>query len=389
MPSQKRKDDDLVPKDTKPERPAKRSKGSQQQQQPQIPPPNVLPNWDPLVVENPLERGKPRLPRNVDRTSPVKLFQLFFTEEWLKVMVNCTNANAIRIQEDQAENNFRSTRAWRPVDKYDIMRYLAAVVHMGLHREAEISDYWRDYGDTGVKHRISEFISLERWQQIDRFLYCEEPREDMTRAFERVWAFSAHVQKISCKYWTPGKNLAVDESMQLFTGRAKEITTIPSKKHSTGFKIWILADHGYVLLFKFHSKGDGKDDGPYRLDPQWKKQGFSATEAVVLDLVLSIDSDLLKPGMHIIWLDNLFTKIRLFEKLRQHGVGAAGTVRASSNQTPREERLKKAKKAQTAKKEKEAQKALIKKERDAKKEAIKKKREAKKQAALEKKGKKG
>ena len=177
--------------------------------------------------------------------------------------------------------------------------------------------------------------------------------------------------------------------MQLFTGRAKEITTIPSKKHSTGFKIWILADHGYVLLFKFHSKGDGKDDGPYRLDPQWKKQGFSATEAVVLDLVLSINSDLLKPDMHIIWLDNLFTKIRLFEKLRQHGVGAAGTVRASSNQTPREERLKKAKKAQTAKKEKEAQKALIKKERDAKKEAIKKKREAKKQAALEKKGKKG
>ena len=55
--------------------------------------------------------------------------------------------------------------------------------------------------------------------------------------------------------------------MQLFCGRAKEIITIPSKKHSTGYKIWILADYGYVLLFMFHAKGDGKNDGLYRLNP--------------------------------------------------------------------------------------------------------------------------
>ena len=312
MPSQKRKDDDLVPKD-KPEPAAKRIKCGEL---PELLPLNVLPEWIPLVVENDLERGKPRLPCSINRTSPIELFNLFFTEEWLGVMVKCTNINAIRIQEKEAKNDFRRTRSWHPVDKYDMMRYLAGTIHMGLHPEAEVRDYWRDYEDSGVLHRIREFISLERWQQIDRFLYCEEPREGMTRTFERIWTFSEHIQKISCKYWTPGKNLAVDESMQLFTGRAKEITTIPCKRHSTGFKVWILADHGYVLLFKFHSKGDGKNDGPYRLDPQWKRKGFSATEAVVLDLAVSIDPDLLKPGKHIIWLDNLFTKIRLLEELR-------------------------------------------------------------------------
>ena len=40
-----------------------------------------------------------------------------------------------------------------------------------------------------------------------------------------------------------------------------------------------------------------------------------------------MDPDLLQPGMHIIWLDNLFTKIRLLEELRGVGIGAAGTVR--------------------------------------------------------------
>ena len=206
----------------------------------------------------------------------------------------------------------------------------------------------------------------------------------MIRIFDQVWAFSEHVQKVSCKYWTPGKNLAVDESMQLFTGRAKEITTIPCKKHATGFKIWILADHGYVLLFRFHLKGDGKADGPYRLNPQWKRKGFSATEAVVLDLAISMNPGLLKPNMHIIWLDNLFTKIRLLEELRQTKIGAAGTCRPPSNQTPREEKLQKKLEKARVKKEKEAQREAEKRENDIQKEAARKEKEAKKQATKEK-----
>ena len=379
MPSLKRKDDDLVPKHP-PEPPAKRSKGNDELPS-DLPPLNVVPEWNPLVIENQTERGKPRVPSSVNRSSPIELFKLFFTDKWLDVVVKCTNANAIRIIDEEKNTDYRSPRAWHPVDKYDLMRYFAGVIHMGLHPEVEIADYWGSYEDIGVLHRIREFISLERWQQIDRFLYCEEVRDGMLRTFERVWAFSKHVQKMSCKYWKPGKNLAVDESMQRFTGRAKEITTIPCKRHSTGFKFWILADHGYVLLFMFHAKGDGKLDGPYRLDPQWKEMGFSATEAVVLHLAVSLDPYLLRPNMHIIWLDNLFTKIRLLEALRERGIAAAGTVRAPNNQTPREERIEKAKEKLRVKKEKEAQKKAVKREKEAKKEAAKREKEEKKQAA--------
>ena len=89
--------------------------------------------------------------------------------EWLNLMVKCINANAERFQEKAAENDFRYTRAWHPFDKFDTLTYLAGVIHMGLHPEAEISDYWGDMKDTGVTHRIREYISLKRWQQIDRF----------------------------------------------------------------------------------------------------------------------------------------------------------------------------------------------------------------------------
>ena len=183
--------------------------------------------------------------------------------------------------------------------------------------------------------------------------------------------------------------------MQRFTGRAKEITNIPCKKHSICYKIWILADHGYVLLFMFHSKGDGKNDGPYKLDPQWQQKGLSATEGVVCHLAISIDPDLLKPNMHIIWLDNLFTKIRLLEELRRANIGAAGTVRPPANQTPREERLAIAQKKLEVKKKKAAKKEadkrdreLKKKEKETKTEANKRDREMKKEKEAAKQNKK-
>ena len=101
MPSQKRKDDDLVPKDV-PVRPAKRLRG----QAPVIPPPNDMPAWEPLPINNCLERGKPNLPRSVNRSNPIELFKLFFTDEWLTIIAGRTNANAERIMNEEKNSDF-------------------------------------------------------------------------------------------------------------------------------------------------------------------------------------------------------------------------------------------------------------------------------------------
>ena len=85
----------------------------------------------------------------------------------------------------------------------------------------------------------------------------------------------------------------------------------------------------------------------------------------------------MKPNMHIIWLDNLFTIIRFLEELRRANIRAAGTVRPPANQTLREERLETTKRKQEAKKEKE----IKRKEKAAKKKTDNKEREAKKEAA--------
>lgn len=120
--------------------------------------------------------------------------------------------------------------------------------------------------------------------------------------------------------------MAVDETIQRFVGRTTEVVKIPSKPVPKGFKIWVLANSGYVLDWIWHAKGDGPNDGPYDLDDFWiKDKGFSKTQGVVLDLVSQ--HGISNQNQHIIWLDNLFTSMRLLTQLKEEGFGAAGTVR--------------------------------------------------------------
>jgi transposase IS4-like protein len=44
-----------------------------------------------------------------------------------------------------------------------------------------------------------------------------------------------------------GSDVAIDECIEGFEGRAKETVNIPSKPTPIGFKQWVLASDGYVF----------------------------------------------------------------------------------------------------------------------------------------------
>lgn len=213
---------------------------------------------------------------------------------------------------------------------------------MGITIESSIEDYWGDLEPAGAGHVVKNYIGLVRFQQLDRYFRCTDPwpKEDSTprTTFDRVNDLSEHL-RLSCRrLYNPGTHLAVDETIQRFIGRAPEIVNIPSKPTPKGFKIWVLANEGYVLDWLYHAKGDKK--GPVDLDTTFtKEEGFSKTRAVVLDLLTQRDPDtnepLYSPGRHIVWLDNLFTSVKLLTRLRGLGIGGAGTVRTTK--TKREE----------------------------------------------------
>jgi len=85
----------------------------------------------------------------------------------------------------------------------------------------------------------------------------------------------------------------------------------------------------------YHAKGEGIDKGPFELDIEYWciKLGFSKTQAVVLELVselLEATPSTSSTSEYIVWMDNLFTSVKLLTQLKKLGVGAAGTVRTTN-----------------------------------------------------------
>src|SRR2546423_3617444 len=156
--------------------------------------------------------------------------------------------------------------------------------------------------------------------------------QPVTRPHEKVNPLWKLLSPSFQRYWKPGRDVAIDECIEGFTGRTSDIVNIPTKPTPIGFKIWVLADNGYVLDLLWHVRGDDKDQGPQGLRTTWKELGFSRTQAVVLELMTRMPNG---GKGHTVWLDNLFTSSKLLTTLRKYGIGAAGTVR--TGKTKREE----------------------------------------------------
>jgi len=240
------------------------------------PQPWPLPSFEPLHIANFDDHGTPNLPPDVDLHDPLAIFKLFFTDEIMDKLADWTNKYA---ELYPAEEEAKFARKWKPTDRQELYAYFGVLIHMGITIESSIEDYWGDLESAGAGHIVKNYIGLVRFQQLDRYFRCTDPwsKEDPTprTTFDRVHDLSEHL-RLSCrKLYTPGTHLAVDETIQRFMGRASEIVNIPSKPTPEGFKIWVLANQGYILDWLFHAKGDKK--GPVDLDTIFTEEGFLKT----------------------------------------------------------------------------------------------------------------
>ena len=117
-----------------------------------------------------------------------------------------------------------------------------------------------------------------------------------------------------CLLYAPGnKNLSIDESMIPYYGRHGCKQFIRGKPIRFGFKLWCLATRlGYLVQFEpYQGAGTGRHE-----------LGLGA--GVVLDLIKEL------PDTNInLYFDNLFSSIKLMEKLTEMGVGGTGTLRSN------------------------------------------------------------
>jgi hypothetical protein len=288
--------------------------------------------------------GSSQIPNTINSSSPEALFTLFFTDSVIDRIVRCTNVNAESARLDPVASRAQNIRSynsynqlsWKPVTSSEILAYLGILIYMGIYTMPHINDYWNTDEETGpVHHPVRKAIGRRRWTQIHRYFHVWDPTLDCstsnrtTRPHEKVDLLAKLLLPSFQHYWKPATNVAIDECIEGFTGRTSDTVHIPTKPTPIGFKIWVLADQGYVFDILWHVKGDAKDQGPQGLRAMWEEKGFSKTQAVVLELMTRMPN---QGKGHAVHLDNLFTSSKLLTTLRNYGIGAAGTVRTSKTQ---------------------------------------------------------
>jgi hypothetical protein len=113
--------------------------------------------------------------------------------------------------------------------------------------------------------------------------------------------------------------------MVRFHGRFSDTCKMPNKPIKQGYKIFALADNGYVWHFQLSSKR-------YGIAELVQERELTPTGSMVLQMARLLPK--IEKSYFVLYLDNYSTSIPLFSILRAENIGAVGTTRPSGTEFP-------------------------------------------------------
>ncbi|SCO87597.1 uncharacterized protein FRV6_11724 [Fusarium oxysporum] len=251
----------------------------------------------------------------------LELFQLFVPISLVQSWIEYTNDWVAHLIENAVINNWNS-----PLKEHSrILQWEGISAATAL-------------GDQRPLHPVTKFMPLRKFELITRYFRTFDytkldvsDKSDLPKVFQAAEPWSDHIQNVSAELFIPGTNLAVDKYIIAYKGRSKETTLVKNKPTPVGFKVWVIAQHGFFLRWLWHMKRS-----PYKAiviklpvpKPQGKKGKtkttvtLSNTQSVVFHLC-----NMLPKATYHIFTDNLFSSPNLFRALREAGYGATGTAR--------------------------------------------------------------
>ena len=122
---------------------------------------------------------------------------------------------------------------------------------MGIHQSPTYDDYWSQDEDSGPLHLPRRYMTQKRFEQIKRFLHISRlGTEDDQKATKQWWykvePLASEFERAAQNYYHPGSNISIDETMIRCFGRTKHTIKMPNKPISQGYKIFALAEYGYI-----------------------------------------------------------------------------------------------------------------------------------------------
>jgi hypothetical protein len=121
------------------------------------------------------------LPATVDQHSPIDIFDLFFTPEQMRILVENTNKHGLF--HEMGPRNARVLE-WKDTSVEELYAYLGILIYMGLHPENDIDRYWcTDINNQPSHGPVRTSMARDRWKQISQAFHISGEGQS---AFEKV-----------------------------------------------------------------------------------------------------------------------------------------------------------------------------------------------------------
>ena len=276
-------------------------------------------------------------PRNIpDDISEVGLFQLYFSDDLIDMIVTETNRYAVQMTQKfggQALPHSRYAR-WRPTTRPEMKAFLALLLLMGVSKRSSYALYWSTdpllempgFRKVMARDRFLAILTFFHLNNNEEALPRDDPQHDKIHKFRPLIDMLLPLWQ---RYFVPAKEVSVDESMIPFKGRTHLMQYMPAKPNKWGLKAWGLADSktGYMWNWSLYT---GKDNQR----PQGEQPGLAHR------VVTQLAAPLYNRG-HVLYMDNFFSSPTLFQELADNQMGACGTFRLNRRGVP--DRAKQAK----------------------------------------------
>lgn len=118
------------------------------------------------------------LPNTVDPMQPLQIWDLFFTEEMMDILVRNTNSAGpywTRVGPRQAK-----LPVWQDVTITELYTYFAILIYMALHIENKIAQYWACANGRRPRHEpVQNAMSRDRFSQIHTAFHIAKKGQDI------------------------------------------------------------------------------------------------------------------------------------------------------------------------------------------------------------------
>ena len=217
-------------------------------------------------------------------------------------------------------------RKWVPLTIVELLGFLAIIINMGVITVPTLEDYWKTSWLSHIPF-FSRVMPRDRFELIFWMLHCSHSVTTPAKRIDKVRTFLDMLLRRFQQKYTPGQNLAIDESMLRFRGRFVGKQYMPKKPVKWGIKLFSVADsrNGYLLNTLIYTGAETLDDA----SPSYASLPQPA------QVVMHLMHRYLHKGYHL-FTDRYYTSVPLVQSLQDAQTTFTGTAQRQRVDLPDE-----------------------------------------------------